>query len=74
MDLCLASIRNRKGLRNIKNQGAFINIAKIHSKTSVLKSLLNKVAGLMVHNFIKNKLRHRRLPVSFPKFLRRSIL
>ena len=28
------------------------------------KSLFNKVAGLMVYNFIKNKLRHRHFPVS----------
>ena len=47
---------------------------KIHSKTSELKSLFNKFAGLMVYNFIRKKLRQRRFLVSFPKFLKRPIL
>ena len=33
----------------------FKQFLKIHSKASVLKSLFNKVAGLMVCNFIKRK-------------------
>ena len=56
-------------------QGAFNHgeqFCKLHSKTSTLKSLFNKVTGLMVCNFFKKKkLRHRRFPVSFPHFLRR---
>ena len=28
---------------------------KIHSETSELKSLFNKIAGLMVYNFIRKK-------------------
>ena len=71
MDLLLASIRNRKWLKNIKNQSAFNNI---HNETSVLKSLFYKVAGLLVYNLIKKKLRCRCFPVSFPNFLRRPIL
>ena len=51
-----------------------LTFRKIHSKASVLKSLFYKVAGLMFCNFKKKKLRHRRFPVSFPKFLRISIL
>ena len=47
---------------------------KIDSKTSELKSLFNKVAGLMVYNFIRKKLWQRRFLVSFPKFLKRPIL
>ena len=38
-----------------------------------LKSLFNKSVGLMVRKFIKKKkLRHRRFPVSFPKFLKKT--
>ena len=32
MDLFLASIRNKKWFRNIKNQGAFNNVAKFAVK------------------------------------------
>ena len=56
-------------------QGAFNHeeqFCKIHGKTSALKSLFNKGAGLMVCNFIKKeKLWHRCFPVSFPNFFRR---
>ena len=49
-------------------QGAFNHeeqFCKIHGKTSALKSLFNKGAGLMVCNFIKKeKLWHRCFPVS----------
>ena len=40
---------------------------KIYSKISKLKSLFNKVAGLMVYNFIRKKLRQRCFLVSFEK-------
>ena len=36
-------------------KSAFNNFAKILSKTSVLKSLFEKVAGLMVRKFFKKK-------------------
>ena len=35
-------------------------------------SLLNKVVGLEARNFIKNRLRHRCLPVNIAKFLKNS--
>ena len=36
----------------------------------MLGSLFNKVVGLQACNFIKKRLRHRRLPVNIAKFLR----
>ena len=42
----------------------------IHRKTLALESFLTKGAGLNACNFIKKKLRHRRYPVTFSKFLR----
>ena len=47
---------------------------KFHMKTSLLESLLNKVAGIQVCNFIKKRLQHRYFPVKFAKFLRTPIL
>ena len=49
-------------------------IWKIHSKTSEMKSVFNKVADSMVYDFIRKKLRERYFPVNFPKFLKRPIL
>ena len=46
------------------------NFCNIHSKTPVLESLFNKVAGLKVCNFIKKRLQLRYLPVNIAKFLR----
>ena len=40
----------------------------------MLKSLLNKVAGLMACNFVKKSLQHRCFPVKFVKFLRTPFL
>ena len=45
----------------------------IHRKTTVLESLLNKVAGFQVCNFIKKILQHRCFPVNIAKFLRAPI-
>ena len=45
-----------------------------HRKTSVLESLLNKVAGLKVCSSIKKKLQHRCLPGKFANFLRKPFL
>ena len=42
---------------------------KSHRKTSVLKSLFNRVAGLQGCNFIKKGLQHRYFPMEITKFL-----
>ena len=42
----------------------------ILKKTPVLKSLLNKVAGLQRCNFIKKRFQHRSFLVKFSKYLR----
>ena len=59
MDLFLASIRNMKWLRNIfqKNAGKTkLSVFRgLRIKKVELKSLFNKVAGLMICNFIKKK-------------------
>ena len=47
---------------------------KFHRKTLGLESLYNKVAGLQVCNFIKERLQHRCFPVKFEKFLRTTFL
>ena len=47
---------------------------KFHRKTSVLKYLFDKVAGLNVCNFIKKRLQHKCFPVKFAKCLRITIL
>ena len=44
----------------------FLKLCKIHVKTSLLESLFNNVAALKAWNFIKERLRHRYLPVNFP--------
>ena len=44
----------------------FLNI---HRKTPVLKSLFNKVAGILACNFIKKKLQQRCFPVNIAKFV-----
>ena len=49
----------------------FLNI---HSKTLVLESLFNKVAGLKACNFTKKSLQHRDFPVNIANFLRTSFL
>ena len=46
----------------------------MHSKSPVLESVFNKVAGLQACNFIKNRLQHRRFPVSIAKYLRTDFL
>ena len=46
----------------------------IHRKTSVLKSLFNKVAGHQNCNFIKKRLQQRCFPVKFSKLLRTLFL
>ena len=46
------------------------NLRKFHRKKPVLESLLNKVAGLKVSNFIKKRLQRRCFCVKFQKFLR----
>ena len=50
------------------------NFAKFHRKTSVLKSLFNKIPCLQACNFIKKRLQHSCFPVKFAKFLRTPIL
>ena len=50
--------------------GPLENSAKVHWKTPVLESLLNKYAGLKAFNVIKSRLQYRRFPVNFAKFLR----
>ena len=46
----------------------------IYRKTPVLESLFNKVAGIKVYNFIKEKLQHRCFPMNIGNFLRMPIL
>ena len=43
---------------------------KIHRKTPVLESFVNKIADLTDSNFIKKRLQHRYFPVNIAKFLR----
>ena len=50
---------------------ALKNFAKIHRKTSVLKSPFNKIKAW---NFIKYRLQHTCFPVNFAKFLRKHFL
>ena len=46
----------------------------IHTKSPLLESLINKVAGIQASNFIKNRLQHRCFSVKYAKFLRTSVL
>ena len=48
----------------------FLKFRNIHSKISVLESLVNKVAELQACNFIKKWLQDRCFPVNIAKFLR----
>ena len=58
-------------MRNTHRRSSVKKVLKtIHSKTSELKSLLNKVADFVVYNFIRKKLMQMRFLVSFPKFLK----
>ena len=43
---------------------------KFHSKTPVLESVFDEIAGLKACNFAKKKLQHRRYLVKFAKFLK----
>ena len=45
----------------------------INRKTTVLKSLFNKAAGLQVFNCIKKRLRHNCFPVNIAKFFRAAL-
>ena len=65
----MRNTHRRSSVKNVPKQ-----FRKIHSKISELKSLLIKVAGLLMYNFIRKKLRQRRFPVSFPRFLKSPIL
>ena len=47
---------------------------KFYRKTTVFKSLFNKVAGSQACNFFKRRLQRRCFPVKFVKFLRTSTL
>ena len=53
---------------------ALKKISNIHRKTTVLESLLNKVAAFQPCSFIRKILRHRCFPVNIAKFLRTPIL
>ena len=55
-------------------KGLLKNFTIFHRKTSVLKSLFNKVAGLEVCNCIKRRLQHRCFPVNMAKLVRATIL
>ena len=46
---------------------------EFYRKSSVLKSLFNKAAGLKACNFIKKGVQHGCVPVKFAKSLRRSL-
>ena len=52
----------------------FLKIRKINRKTPVPESLFNKVAGLRPASLLKKRLRHRRFPVNFAKFLKTRFL
>ena len=48
-----------------------LTVLQIHNnKNTYVVVSFDKVAGLKVWNFIKNRLQHRRFPVKFVKFLR----
>ena len=49
---------------------SFILFLKIHVKTSLLESLLNKVASLKTWNFIKKRLWLRYFPMNSPQFFK----
>ena len=58
-----------------------IIFGKFHRKTTVLESLFDKAVGLVDRhsfhkacNFIKMRLKHKRFPVKFTKFLKKLFL
>ena len=53
-------------------KSAFNNFAKILSKTSVLKSLFEKVAGLMVRKFFKKKTLTQVFPCKFSEIFKKN--
>ena len=53
-------------------KGVLRNFAKFTGKQLCQSLYFNKVAGLRPANLLKKRLRHRRFPVNFVKFLRRT--
>ena len=51
-----------------------LKLCRIHRKTPVWESLLNKVAGLQICNVNKKRLQYRRFLVIYAKILRALIL
>ena len=47
-----------------------LKFSNIHRKTTVLESLLNKVAGLKACNFIRKRLQRKCFPLNIVNFLR----
>ena len=54
--------------------GALKKFVKFHKKTSMLESLVDKVAPLKVCNSIKKRLQQSRFTVKFENFLRTPFL
>ena len=60
-------------VRRCCSKQVYLKISHYSKKKYVLKSLSDKVVGLKVCNYIKNRLQHRCFPVNFGKFLRTSV-
>ena len=77
------SSRNRPSLLLVKSTDAtgdflskklFVKISQYSQENTCAKSLLNKVAGHKVCNFIKKRLQHRFFSINIGKFLKTPVL
>ena len=59
-----------QSLADVLQNRFFKKFRNIRSKTPVLESLFNEVAGLKARNFIEKRLQHTCFPVKFSRFLR----
>ena len=69
---CSATNRSSRSLKFLKT-AVLKKLRNINRKTTVLKSLFNKAAGLQVFNCIKKRLRHNCFPVNIAKFFRAAL-
>ena len=66
---CSATNRSSRSLKFLKT-AVLKKLRNINRKTTVLKSLFNKAAGLQVFNCIKKRLQHNCFPMNIAKFFR----
>ena len=66
------TVRQKQHFADVFHNRCSSEIHNIHRKATVLESFLNKVAGLRVCRFIKNRLQHRYFPVNIAKTSRKA--